>query len=767
MPLHVGEYRPGSGYRTPERPGHRGIDFEANFDTPIYAMADGWVCHVGKNDDPQGYGSWIVIDHQETLGVDTVYGHMPPHTFTVEYGQRVKAGDMIALVGSEGGSSGPHLHFEVFGRPGRFGGQDMNPLKYLADNGAVDPVDNKPVDAYTATHKVVASEPNDQVRTIFGLDVSNHQNPISLKRAKAEGMEYVFIKATEGTWKDPVFHSHLQDAKEAGLLVCAYHYVWDTGSSIEDQANTIAEHVNDTRIPIALDIEENSGYKFEFFNELREAIERRGYRVPIVYTGKWYWSRIPGWDTNPLPAQHLWLSYYGKNPTGNYRSIYPGDDSAGWTYMAPHQTKFLQYGEHGVVAGYLQGVDVNAFKGSYNELKAIFTGEDLAPHEEAKVEESKYIVTKMQDVTGPEYTGKYDIVSTDLGVMTKMGNRMILSVFGDSFRGQGVGSGEWLSPIGLIGNTDNDRVVWSRAAGSDPERVNQLLQYEHVDGLTKLPGDVLTIGDVTYMHVMVNRGLGNVEAIELYKTENYGISWELIHAYPGDFLQSMGQLWTMEYDPEDEFVYVFTTKFDRSNPIHLFRFKIENPGEIEIWGFDGEWGWGKPLTTIFGGTNVGEMCLRKVVDKWMLVYFDATLYKIAIKILDHPTANVYTAETHDLIYGTSWGMEDDNHIAQLYGPSIVPGATLDEFSMFVSQWNTEVGWPYKVMQFKVKNRELVEAPETPKEEKVEEVVETPESPENKDENDKIETSNNTDINKEEELESAFKVFKDKVLSIFS
>ena len=83
MPLHVGEYRPGSGYRTPERPGHRGIDFEANFDTPIYAMADGWVCHVGKNDDPQGYGSWIVIDHQETLGVDTVYGHMPPHSFTV------------------------------------------------------------------------------------------------------------------------------------------------------------------------------------------------------------------------------------------------------------------------------------------------------------------------------------------------------------------------------------------------------------------------------------------------------------------------------------------------------------------------------------------------------------------------------------------------------------------------------------------------------------------------------------------------------------
>ena len=47
------------------------------------------------------------------------------------------------------------------------------------------------------------------------------------------------------------------------------------------------------------------------------------------------------------------------------------------------------------------------------------------------------------------------------------------------------------------------------------------------------------------------------------------------------------------------------------------------------------------------------------------------------------------------------------------------------------------------------------------------MVETSESTENKDENDKIETSDNTEVSKEQELESAFKVFKDKVLSIFS
>lgn len=137
MPLRAGTYRLGDGYRTPARPDHRGQDFPADFGTPIYAVADGWVAHCGINDDPGGFGSWLVIDHQAEHGVDSVYGHMPPASLRVKFGDRVTAGQHIADVGSEGGSTGPHLHFEIWGPSGRFGGSDRDPLTWLA--GAGDP----------------------------------------------------------------------------------------------------------------------------------------------------------------------------------------------------------------------------------------------------------------------------------------------------------------------------------------------------------------------------------------------------------------------------------------------------------------------------------------------------------------------------------------------------------------------------------------------------------------------------------------------------
>ena len=145
-PLAPGTYTgDSSGYRTKDRPDHRGVDIAANYGTPIYAPSDGLLVHVGINDDPGGFGSWLWIDAQEEWGLDFVVGHMPPSSLVnPDTGQpwrineRVRAGQQIAVVGSEGGSSGPHLHFETWGPPGRDGGQDLDPYKtWLKD--AVDP----------------------------------------------------------------------------------------------------------------------------------------------------------------------------------------------------------------------------------------------------------------------------------------------------------------------------------------------------------------------------------------------------------------------------------------------------------------------------------------------------------------------------------------------------------------------------------------------------------------------------------------------------
>lgn len=90
---------------------HEGVDIANGVGTPIYAFADGVVRHAGP---ATGFGNWIVIDH-DGYGefFSTVYGHMYDNGVHVKAGDKVKAGQHIGDEGSAGGSTGPHLHFEV------------------------------------------------------------------------------------------------------------------------------------------------------------------------------------------------------------------------------------------------------------------------------------------------------------------------------------------------------------------------------------------------------------------------------------------------------------------------------------------------------------------------------------------------------------------------------------------------------------------------------------------------------------------------------
>lgn len=101
--------------------GHTGIDIGHEPGSEIYAAADGTVVEaVFKH---TGYGRYIVIDHGN--GYQTCYAHCSE--LLVEVGQKVSAGDVIALTGSSGNSTGSHLHFEI-----RFNGGYHNPLDYIS-----------------------------------------------------------------------------------------------------------------------------------------------------------------------------------------------------------------------------------------------------------------------------------------------------------------------------------------------------------------------------------------------------------------------------------------------------------------------------------------------------------------------------------------------------------------------------------------------------------------------------------------------------------
>ena len=105
---------------------HWGIDLAAPMHTPEYAAGDGVVLRAGA---ASGFGLAVYIQHEN--GDVTVYGHM--EQILVQAGQVVKAGDVIALLGNRGQSTGPHLHFEV--HVGGINGQKIDPLPWLRERG--------------------------------------------------------------------------------------------------------------------------------------------------------------------------------------------------------------------------------------------------------------------------------------------------------------------------------------------------------------------------------------------------------------------------------------------------------------------------------------------------------------------------------------------------------------------------------------------------------------------------------------------------------
>lgn len=94
---------------------HYGTDIGMRTGTPIKAMFDGVVRYAKYC---SGYGNIVVVRHDN--GLETYYGHMSK--ITAKPNQKVKAGEIIGLVGSTGRSTGPHLHLEI-----RYLGAAINP----------------------------------------------------------------------------------------------------------------------------------------------------------------------------------------------------------------------------------------------------------------------------------------------------------------------------------------------------------------------------------------------------------------------------------------------------------------------------------------------------------------------------------------------------------------------------------------------------------------------------------------------------------------
>lgn len=104
---------------------HKGIDLSGDIGDPIYATGDAVVESASTGLRNSGYGYQILLDHK--FGYKTRYAHL--NRLFVAKGDSVRRGQLIAELGNTGGTSGPHIHYEVILK-----GHPVNPINYFDRN---------------------------------------------------------------------------------------------------------------------------------------------------------------------------------------------------------------------------------------------------------------------------------------------------------------------------------------------------------------------------------------------------------------------------------------------------------------------------------------------------------------------------------------------------------------------------------------------------------------------------------------------------------
>ncbi|WP_328800270.1 GH25 family lysozyme [Paenibacillus sp. LX16] len=219
-----------------------------------------------------------------------------------------------------------------------------------------------------------------------GIDVSHHQGDINFKKVAANGISFVFIKATQGkSFRSKTFLKFVKDAKAAGLMIGAYHYVDDSATTPDlarQEAANFAKAIKDAggvstfNLPPVMDYESNKSNLSKttvtaVAKAFLEEVECLTGVRPIVYTYPSFIGNFSGLSSYPL-----WIARYSAT------QVPP--DASGWK-----RWDFWQYSD-GSAGGTLPNgkmrvngiggpVDLNEYNGTVDELRARFTNRPVAP----------------------------------------------------------------------------------------------------------------------------------------------------------------------------------------------------------------------------------------------------------------------------------------------------------------------------------------------------------------------------------------------------
>lgn len=194
---------------------------------------------------------------------------------------------------------------------------------------------------------------------IEGVDVSRYQSRVDWAMVADQGMDFAFVKATEGaTYSDSLFGHNWEQIKAAGMRRGAYHFYRPNTAAV-DQANHFVAQVSlsEGDLPPVLDIEVLDRVNPKILVPALKTwlvLITRHYGVrPIVYTNLNFYNRYLAGHLDEYP---LWIARYnGAEPV-----LACGRD---W--------QFWQYGNRGTVAGIDGPVDLNVFAGDRVEFEEL------------------------------------------------------------------------------------------------------------------------------------------------------------------------------------------------------------------------------------------------------------------------------------------------------------------------------------------------------------------------------------------------------------
>lgn len=190
---------------------------------------------------------------------------------------------------------------------------------------------------------------------VLGIDISSHNGDVDLHKAKDDGVEFVWMKASEGeTFRDKTFSSNHTKAGLAGLKRGAYHFFRFDKDGIVQAVNLIeAVGDRDLEMGVAIDVESSGnpdGIDEDLIKERLSAmvdyLNLKGIS-PTLYSNKKDYFR---YLADSFPGHSLWICSFSEDPISTF-----------WT--------FWQYNHRGTIKGINGNVDLNVFGGSRDDWR--------------------------------------------------------------------------------------------------------------------------------------------------------------------------------------------------------------------------------------------------------------------------------------------------------------------------------------------------------------------------------------------------------------